>query len=65
MIAFGEVSDVGRSTGLYFSVLALAAVAGPPISGAINTATGGFHQVGIFAGMFRISLLLNYVLTNS
>ncbi|KLO10562.1 MFS general substrate transporter [Schizopora paradoxa] len=62
MIAFGEVSDVGRRTGLYFSVLALAAVAGPPISGAINTATGGFHQVGIFAGtMVVVSVVIMWI----
>ncbi len=44
----GEISDVGRRTGMTMSI---AAVAGPPISGAIYTATGGFEAMGYYAGM--------------
>lgn len=46
----GEVGDVGRRTGMFMSILALGALAGPPISGAINTATGSFKPVGYYAG---------------
>ena len=50
MIALGDTGDVGRRTGMYMSVLATGAVAGPPISGAISTATGGYTAVGVYAG---------------
>lgn len=36
--------------GMSSTICALGAVAGPPISGAINSATGGFKFVGIYAG---------------
>lgn len=59
MIAFGETGDVGRRTGMYFTILSFGAVAGPPISGAINTATGSYKAVGIYAGtMILISVVL-------
>ena len=50
MIELGDVQDVGRRLGMYFFVLSLGAVCGPPISGAINTATGGYVAVGLYAG---------------
>ena len=50
MMALGESADVGRRTGMYFTVLSIGALAGPPISGAINNATRGYTAVGIFAG---------------
>lgn len=48
---FGETADVGRRIGMMMSFLSIGALAGPPISGAINTATGGFEAVGYYAGM--------------
>ncbi|KAK0490622.1 major facilitator superfamily domain-containing protein [Armillaria novae-zelandiae] len=57
---FGEINDVGRRTGMAFSIAALGAVAGPPISGAINTATRGFEVMGYYAGsaiMLAVALL--------
>ena len=60
MIAFGETGDVGRRTGMYFTILCFGAVAGPPISGAISTATGSYKAVGIYAGMSHSSFLLIY-----
>lgn len=48
------MGDVGRRTGMMMSVAALGALAGPPISGAINTATGGFEAVGFCAGNYRL-----------
>ncbi|KAK0242232.1 major facilitator superfamily domain-containing protein [Armillaria nabsnona] len=47
----GEISDVGRRTGMTTSIAAFGAVAGPPISGAIYTATGSFEAMGYYAGM--------------
>ena len=52
MIALGDSTDVGRRTGMYLSILSLGSLAGPPISGAINRATGGYSVVGIYAGLF-------------
>ncbi|KAK0451990.1 MFS general substrate transporter [Desarmillaria tabescens] len=46
----GEIGDLGRRTGMTMSVAALGALAGPPISGAIHTVTGGFEVVGYYAG---------------
>ncbi|KAH8117270.1 MFS general substrate transporter [Phellopilus nigrolimitatus] len=54
MIALGDTGDVGRRTGMYFSVLAVGALAGPPISGAINEATGNYTATGIYAGTMVI-----------
>ncbi|TFY81410.1 hypothetical protein EWM64_g2605 [Hericium alpestre] len=50
MINFGEPGDSGRRIGMYFTTMAFGAVAGPPISGAINNATGSDKPVGIYAG---------------
>ena len=49
----GSVSDIGRRTGMCMSILALGALSGPPIAGAINTATGGFKAVGYYAGEYQ------------
>ena len=46
------MEDVGVRIGMCFTVMALSAVAGPPISGAINAATGGFKFTGIYAGSY-------------
>jgi MFS transporter, MCT family, solute carrier family 16 (monocarboxylic acid transporters), member 10 len=51
VIAFGDIDDVGRRVGMALAVLATGALAGPPISGAINRATGGFKFVGYYAGL--------------
>ncbi len=47
---FGEEGDVGRRIGMFLSITAIGALAGPPISGAINAKTGGFKGVGLYAG---------------
>ncbi|KAL0579399.1 hypothetical protein V5O48_002624 [Marasmius crinis-equi] len=46
----GEIDDVGRRTGTIMSIAAIGALIGPPISGAINDASGGFEAVGYYAG---------------
>lgn len=51
LITMGETHDVGLRLGMFFTILALGALAGPPISGAINEATDGFKAVGYYAGM--------------
>ncbi|KAJ7143190.1 hypothetical protein C8R43DRAFT_1238125 [Mycena crocata] len=50
LIHMGDMSDVGRRTGTLFSILSLSALAGPPISGAIASATGDYKAVGYYAG---------------
>jgi MCP family monocarboxylic acid transporter-like MFS transporter 10 len=50
VIHLGAIEDVGRRTGLFMTFLAFGALAGPPISGAINDATHGFLAVGMYAG---------------
>jgi len=47
----GGEDDVGRRIGMFMTITAVGALAGPPISGAINAATGGFKAVGIYAGI--------------
>ncbi|KAG8950837.1 hypothetical protein FRC04_007069 [Tulasnella sp. 424] len=46
----GGTGDIGRRTGMLFTVASIGAVVGPPLNGAIYSRYGGFHQVGIFAG---------------
>lgn len=50
ILEMGEIGDVGRRTGMAFTCAAIGALAGPPISGAINRATGGYEAVGYYAG---------------
>ncbi|RDB22890.1 Riboflavin transporter MCH5 [Hypsizygus marmoreus] len=46
----GNIEDVGRRAGMALTFAAVGGLAGPPISGAIYTATGGFPAVGYYAG---------------
>lgn len=50
IVAMGERRDVGQRIGMAFIFLGVGALAGPPISGAIYDATGGYKWVGIYAG---------------
>jgi MCP family monocarboxylic acid transporter-like MFS transporter 10 len=59
MMALGETGDVGRRLGMFMSIFSLGALAGPPISGAINKASGGFAAVGYYAGMVSFSFPFN------
>ena len=47
----GDMHDAGKRSGTALTVMALGAVTGLPISGAIAQATGGFRAVGYYAGM--------------
>ncbi len=46
VIEFGDTSDVARRVGMTRSIMALGAQIEPPISGAINSKTGGFDSRG-------------------
>lgn len=56
LIAMGGTHDVGLRLGMFFTVLAFGALAGPPISGAINQSTGNFKAVGYYAGKSPVEL---------
>ncbi|KAG9226496.1 hypothetical protein CCMSSC00406_0005837 [Pleurotus cornucopiae] len=57
--SFGAIEDVGRRVGMCMTLVALGALAGPPISGAINRATGGYTAVGYYAGsMILVAVVL-------
>ncbi|KAI6040592.1 MFS general substrate transporter [Pisolithus marmoratus] len=60
-MAMGDVGDVGRRVGMFFTIAALGTLVGTPISGAINAQTGGFKDPGFYAGgtvMLSVFLLL-------
>jgi len=46
----GDMHDAGRRSGTALTTISLGAVAGPPISGVIAQATGGFKAVSYYAG---------------
>ncbi|TBU35525.1 MFS general substrate transporter [Dichomitus squalens] len=49
-VRMGDMHDVGSRVGISMTITALGAVAGPPISGALNAAGGTFKYTGVFAG---------------
>ena len=51
VVMMGDIHDAGRRTGIALTCMALGAITGPPISGAIADATGGFKAVGYYAGI--------------
>ncbi|EEB89865.1 hypothetical protein MPER_11994 [Moniliophthora perniciosa FA553] len=59
LFEMGEIQDIGRRAGMFMSVGAIGALVGPPISGAINHATGGYEKVAYYAGsMVVLSVVL-------
>ncbi|KAF9220090.1 MFS general substrate transporter [Gyrodon lividus] len=46
----GGMDDAGRRIGLAISCIAFGAAGGPPLAGAIRTKSGGFEDVGLYAG---------------
>ena len=50
LMDMGDTGDVGGRVGMFLSIMSMGALAGPPISGVIITATGGFEAVGLYAG---------------
>jgi MFS transporter, MCT family, solute carrier family 16 (monocarboxylic acid transporters), member 10 len=60
-IALGELNDVGRRVGTFMTLLAFGALAGPPVSGAIESGTHGFKAVGYYAGsmvMIAVAIMI-------
>ncbi|KAG2351958.1 MFS general substrate transporter [Suillus spraguei] len=60
-VAMGKIEDAGRRVGMSMSLATFGAITGPPISGAISTASGGFAAAGYYAGgiiMCAVVLLL-------
>jgi len=53
-MSMGVSSDIGRRLGMFTSIMSIGALTGPPISGAINSATGGYEAVGYYAGEYTI-----------
>ncbi|KAG8895547.1 hypothetical protein FRB99_000488 [Tulasnella sp. 403] len=45
----GDPSDIGRRTGMLYTLVSISSLIGPPISGAIFSKSGGFQGVGIYA----------------
>ena len=56
-MAMSDMHNIGLRIGMSMSILAIGALAGPPISGAINQATGDFKSVGYYAGMHTFHLI--------
>lgn len=48
----GDMDDAGQRIGMCFAVMSIGSLAGPPISGAIDAAIGGFVAVGFYASEF-------------
>ncbi|KAJ6593393.1 major facilitator superfamily domain-containing protein [Mycena capillaripes] len=59
----GDIADVGRRSGMAMSLTALGALAGPPISGAINTVSGGYNAVGYYAGSMILAAIVLILVT--
>ena len=65
LVAMGDMHDAGRRTGIAMTGIALGAVAGPPISGALVQSPGGLMAVGCYAGIVPGALLTPDVLLKS
>ena len=52
----GPTEDLGRRMGMFMSIVSLGALGGPPLAGAIRTASGGFEAVGYYAGILSFVL---------
>ncbi|KAJ6593388.1 major facilitator superfamily domain-containing protein [Mycena capillaripes] len=63
MYHLGDIADVGRRSGMAMSLTAVGALAGPPISGAINTASGGYSAVGYYAGSMILAAIVLILVT--
>lgn len=50
--SMGSLDDIGVRIGMVCAVLSVGDLIGPPISGTIRVATGGYVAVGIYAGKF-------------
>ena len=55
VFAMGDVGDIGRRAGMFITISSMGVLIGPPISGAINARTGGYTDVGYYAGMSLVT----------
>ncbi|KAF8921208.1 MFS general substrate transporter [Mucidula mucida] len=61
IMSMGTNDDIGRRLGMFTSIIAIGALTGPPISGAINSRSGGYEAVGYYAGsviLLSVSMML-------
>jgi len=63
VMMMGDMHDSGRRVGTVWTCMTLGAIVGPPISGAIAQATGGFKAVGYYAGSCIIGAVVFLYLT--
>ncbi|KAG6876783.1 hypothetical protein C0993_000475, partial [Termitomyces sp. T159_Od127] len=56
IMSLGPAGDLGSWVGMFVSISAFGALAGPPISGAIKTASGGFEAAGYYGGSMVMGL---------
>ncbi|OJA09829.1 hypothetical protein AZE42_13306, partial [Rhizopogon vesiculosus] len=62
IVAMGDIKDAGRRAGMFMTLGAFGAIAGPPISGALISPTKGFVYTGYYAGgTIMISIVLALV----
>ena len=54
LVMMGDIRDAGRRSGIGMTVIAIGAIAGPPISGAISQSPDGFKAVGYYAGIVKV-----------
>ncbi|KAF8887426.1 major facilitator superfamily domain-containing protein [Mucidula mucida] len=59
----GSTDDIGRRTGMQMTVMALGALAGPPISGAIRQAHSDYTLVGVYAGTMVLASVVCMIVT--
>jgi len=61
LVDMGEGHEIGLRVGLSNTLVAIGGLTGPPISGAINSSTGGYKFVGVYAGsvvMLSVALMI-------
>lgn len=61
--SLGGIADIGQRAGMQMSVMAIGALVGPPISGAILNIDGDFKPVGIYAGSVVVLSVLLMIAT--
>lgn len=62
IVAMGDMEDAGRRVGMFMSLVAFGATAGPPISGAISAASRGFVAAGLYAGSTMMCSVVSLLL---
>ncbi|KAH8823531.1 major facilitator superfamily domain-containing protein [Flagelloscypha sp. PMI_526] len=63
LYSMGAMEDMGRRQGMVSTIVAMGALAGPPISGAIYEASGGYVFLGVYAGSITLLSVMLLLLT--